>query len=112
MDGRREGWPHLVRGFGGHLGSRWQVEEGRAVWVLPDAAALSLTQPGGAEPGGRGHVERVRTQHLLDELCQVLTLSLRTRLTGNGRRGQRQHASWMISQSNPLVKNNSFLKGL
>lgn len=82
MDGGMEGsegWPHLVRGLGGRLGSGRQVEEGRAVWVLPDAAALSLTQPGGAEPGGRGHVERVRTQHLLDELSQVLTLSLRTR---------------------------------
>lgn len=75
--GGLEGWPHLVCGLGGRLGSGWQVEEGRAVWVLPDAAALSLTQPGGAEPGGRGHVERVRTQHLLDELSQVLTLSLR-----------------------------------
>lgn len=82
MDGGMEGsegWPHLVCGLGGRLGSGRQVEEGRAVWVLPDAAALSLTQPGGAEPGGRGHVERVRTQHLLDELSQVLTLSLRTR---------------------------------
>lgn len=52
------------------------MEEGLAVGVLSDAAALSLTQPGGAEPGGRGHVERIRAQHLLDELRQVLALSL------------------------------------
>lgn len=52
-----KGWSHLVHGLGSRLRGGRQVEEGCAVWVLPDAPALSLTQPGGAEPGGRGHVE-------------------------------------------------------
>lgn len=98
---------HLVRGLGGRLGSRRQVEEGRAVGVLPDAAAPPLAQPGGAEPGGRGHVHRVRTQNLLDELGQVLTLSLRTEGAGVGGRGW-QTGSLRFNQSDPVVKNNCF----
>lgn len=53
------------------------MEEGQAVRVLPDAAAFPLAEPCRAQPSRRGHVDRVRSQDLANELGQVLTLSLR-----------------------------------
>lgn len=66
------------------------MEEGQAVWVLPDAAALPLAEPRRAQPSRRGHVDRVRSQDLVDELGQVLTLSLRTWTETGGRDNDRQ----------------------
>lgn len=81
------------------------MEEGQAVWVLPDAAALPLAEPRRAQPRSRGHVDRVRSQDLADELGQVLTLSLRTWTQTGGRDNDRQ--TGLKPQSMKSVKNNN-----
>lgn len=59
-----------------HFGWRWEVEIGRAFWILTDTSALSLAQRGWAESSCRGYVNSVGSQDFADKLCQILTLSL------------------------------------
>lgn len=82
------------------------MEEGQAVWVLPDAAALPLAEPRRAQPSRCGHVDRVRSQDLADEFSQVLTLSLRTWTETGSRDNDRQTGSKPQSMKSVDEKKN------